>query len=191
MAAPVQQRGLMIAIVGPSGVGKDSLINAARARYRDDSRIGFVRRVITRPADDAAEDHVPATAADFDRLKHAGRFAVCWDAHGLSYGISVETLDEIAAGRTLIANGSRAALRGFRAAFPALAVLEIIARPDVVAARLAARGREGAAEIERRLARDTGDWQPDCPHVRIDNSGSLHEAAERLCAAIEALVTRH
>lgn len=179
--------GIMIAIVGPSGAGKDSLINLARAHYRNDPRIGFVQRVITRPADGATEDHIPASPEDFELLERAGRFAVTWGAHGLRYGIPAGTLGDVASGRILIANGSRAALDRFRDAYLAFAVLEITARPEVIAARLAQRGRESAGEIEQRLARDTGDWRPDCPHVRIDNSGSLEEAAERLYAAIGTL----
>ena len=185
MAALPPAGGIMIAVVGPSGAGKDSLINAARRHYRDDPRIGFVRRVITRPADGATEDHMPATTEDFAALRQAGRFAVSWAAHGLHYGIPAETLDEIAAGKVLIANGSRAAIGGFIAAYARLAVLEITARPDVIAARLAARGRESAPEIERRLARDTGDWRPACLHLRIDNSGALDESTVALHAAIE------
>lgn len=179
----------MIAVVGPSGAGKDSLINLARSHYRNDPRIGFVRRLITRPADGATEDHVPVSVDDFEALEREGRFAVTWGAHGLRYGIPAATLDEIAAGKVLIANGSRAALERFRQAYPACAVLEITARPDVIATRLAQRGRESASEIEQRLARDTGDWRPDCPHVRVDNSGALEDAAQRLYAAIEALTT--
>ena len=189
MGAPSPSPGVMIAVVGPSGAGKDSLINLARLHYRDDPRIGFVQRVITRPADGETEDHIPATVEDFDILEREGRFAVTWGAHGLRYGIPAETLDEIAVGRTLIANGSRAALDRFHAAYRHLAVLEITARPEVIASRLAQRGRESMSEIERRLSRDTGDWQPDCPHARIDNSGSLEDAAAQLCAAIEMLAS--
>lgn len=189
MVQPSQASGIMIAVVGPSGAGKDSLINLARARHKDDPRIGFVQRVITRPADRATEDHIPSSVGDFEALERAGRFAVTWNAHGLRYGIPRETVDEIAAGKVLVANGSRAALDRFRTAYPAFAVIEITARPDVIAARLAQRGRESGAEIEKRLARDTGDWRPDCPHIRIDNSGSLEAAAEQLCAAIATFAT--
>jgi ribose 1,5-bisphosphokinase len=187
MCAPSPTPGVMIAVVGPSGAGKDSLINLARLHYRDDLRIGFVQRVITRPADGATEDNVPATVEEFEMLERQGRFAVAWSAHGLRYGIPAQTLGEIAAGRSLIVNGSRAALGRFRAAYPDLAVIEITARPEVIAARLARRGRESADEIQKRLLRDTGAWQPDCPYARVDNSGSLEEAAVRLYAALETL----
>lgn len=189
MEAASPQRGVMIAVVGPSGAGKDSLLNLARTHYRNDPRIGFVRRVITRPADGATEDHVPATVEEFDTLERSGRFAVTWGAHGLRYGIPSESRDEIAVGRTLVANGSRAALDSFRVAYPSVAVIEITARPDIIAERLAQRGRESAREIEQRLSRNTGDWRPDCPHVRIDNSGSLEEAVEQLYAAIEGFAS--
>lgn len=191
MGAPSSERGIMIAVVGPSGAGKDSLINLAREHYRKDPRIGFVQRVITRPADGATEDHVPTSLEDFEARERDGRFAVTWGAHGLRYGIPIETLAEVAAGKVLLANGSRAALDRFRAAYPAVAVLEITARPDVIAARLAQRGRESAREIEMRLARDTGDWRPDCPHARIDNSGSLEQAVEQLYAAIDGFASFH
>lgn len=189
MGASSGEHGIMIAVVGPSGAGKDSLINLAREHYRNDPRIGFVRRVITRPVDGATEDHVATSLQDFEALERDGRFAVTWGAHGLRYGIPVETLDEVAAGKVLLANGSRAALDRFHTAYPAVAVLEITARPDVIAARLAQRGRENASEIEMRLARDTGDWRPDCPHARIDNSGSLKQAAGQLYAAIEGFAS--
>lgn len=182
--------GTMIVVVGPSGAGKDSLINLARTHYADDPRVGFVRRVITRPADGATEDHVPATVEAFEEQKGQGRFAVSWGAHGLFYGIPAETRSELDAGRLLIANGSRAAIGAFVSAYPNVAVVEITARPDIIAGRLAARGRESAQEIEKRLARDAGEWHPACPHIRIDNSGALDEASSALIAAIDSLATK-
>lgn len=180
-------KGVLIAVVGPSGAGKDSLINEARTHYTNDPRIGFVTRVITRPADGKTEDHMPVTEAEFDRLDRAGGFAVSWRAHGLRYGIAAETLDEIAKGRVLIANGSRAALPALHDVYPSLAIIEITARPEVIADRLAGRGRESAEEIAIRLAREAGGWRPHCPHVVIDNSGSLETATANFLAAVEAL----
>lgn len=183
---PTSPAGTMIVVVGPSGAGKDSLINLARAHYADSPRIGFVRRVITRPADGATEDHVPTTVAAFEEQKRQGGFAVSWGAHGLLYGVPAQTYDDLEAGRTLIANGSRAAIGAFIVAYPRVAVIEITARPDIIAERLAARGRESAAEIEKRLARDTGEWHPSCPLMRIDNSGALADAGAALLTAIDS-----
>jgi ribose 1,5-bisphosphokinase len=179
--------GLMIAVVGASGVGKDSLINAARAHFAGDPRIAFVRRVITRPADGATEDHIPASPDAFAALETSGGFAVSWSAHGLHYGIPADTHSAISAGKVLIANGSRAALAAFQLAYPSLVVIEVTARPEVIAARLAGRGRESQAEIEKRLRRDAGQWHAACRHVTVDNSGNLDDAVRRFIAAIETL----
>lgn len=187
---PTSSPGTMIVVVGPSGAGKDSLINLARSHYAGDPRIGFVRRVITRPADGATEDHVPSSLEAFEAQKQSGGFAVSWGAHGLFYGIAAQTRDELDAGRHLVANGSRAAIGAFISAYPRVVVIEITARPDIIAARLAARGRESADEIERRLARDTGQWHPECQHLRIDNSGNLADASAALIAAIDSCAVR-
>lgn len=182
-----QHSGTMIVVVGPSGAGKDSLINAARDHFRNDSSVGFVRRVITRAADGETEDHRSVSSDEFAAMEQEGRFAVSWQAHGLHYGIPVETLDELAAGRTLIANGSRGALSAFTGAFASLAVIEVTARPEVIAERLKLRGRETPDEIERRLARVTRDWQPDCKFAVVDNSGALGDAQHAFVEAIGRL----
>ena len=55
-------KGQLIAVVGPSGAGKDTLIEAAR-RARPDLLI--VRRVITRPTESGGEDFEGVTEAEF------------------------------------------------------------------------------------------------------------------------------
>ena len=185
-----EENGTMIVVVGPSGAGKDSLINAAREHFRDEARVGFVRRVITRPADGETEDHRSVAPDDFTGMEQAGRFAVSWCAHGLRYGIPAATLKELASGRTLVANGSRGALSAFMEAYNRVAVITVTARPEVIAERLRQRGRETAEEIERRLARSVRAWQPACPHVTVDNSGRLEDAQRAFIEAIWLLSTR-
>jgi ribose 1,5-bisphosphokinase len=180
-------QGTMIVVVGPSGAGKDSLINGARAYFRDDPRVGFVQRVITRAADGETEDHQSVSMSEFAAMETAGMFAVWWQAHDLHYGIPARTIDEVSAGKTLIVNGSRKALSRFTPAFPSLAVIEVTARPDVIAERLKLRGRESGEEIERRLTREAGHWQPDCPFERVDNSRILTVAQQGFVEAVERL----
>ncbi|EKF61256.1 MAG: phosphonate metabolism protein/1,5-bisphosphokinase (PRPP-forming) PhnN [Agrobacterium albertimagni] len=179
--------GTLVVVVGPSGVGKDSLMDIARRHFAGRKDVRFVRRAITRPEDAGGEDHDAINRDTFDRLARSGAFAVSWEAHGLCYGIPVDVRSDLAQGRTLIVNGSRSALASVHAAFPNLVVVNVTARADVVAKRLAARGRETATEIEARLNRTTEPLPEDLKMVTIDNSGDLELAGGKLVQLIEGL----
>lgn len=181
--------GTLVAVVGPSGAGKDSLIQFAMAHFSGRPEVHLVQRVITRAADAGGEDHVAVSAAGFEAQRAAGNFAVHWDAHGLRYGIPSDAQDQLAKGHLVIANGSRSALDRFQRAFPSLLVVNVTARPEVLAKRLEARGRESAAEIEARLKRGGSlsiPAQYNC--LTIDNSGPLEEGGRKLVAALEELL---
>lgn len=179
-----RQQGTMIAVVGPSGAGKDSLIDFARRRLAGNEAIGFVRRFITRDADAGSEDHHALSVEAFEAMRLAGRFAVHWGAHDLHYGIPAETREELAAGKTLVANGSRAAIPDFLEAFPKVLVVTVTADPAIIAERLKSRGREDEESISRRLARSQQEWAIDCRQVVIDNSGTIEAAGAEFVKAI-------
>jgi ribose 1,5-bisphosphokinase len=168
--------GTMIVVVGPSGAGKDSVMTVAAQHFADEPRLRFCRRVITRPADAGGEAHEAVDAGTFSRMQSAGGFAVSWEAHGLSYGIPASVLDLLGQGVTVIANGSRSALPHFAAAFARLKVVTITARPEVLAERLTARGRESADVIAARLNRTIPAPADELDTSVIDNSGSLDVA---------------
>lgn len=172
-----EPRGRLLAVVGPSGAGKDSLIACARQELSGDPSVMFVRRVITRAAVASAEDHDHLPPAEFAIARAAGQFAVHWDAHGLSYGIPATVRSHLSAGGVAVLNGSRAALPNIHAAFGKVVVVHVTAPPEVLAKRLAGRGRETELDILHRLRRGTID--PSCREdwVEIDNSGALNVAA--------------
>lgn len=179
------QSGRLFVVVGPSGVGKDSLLEFARSRFAGAKDIRFVRRTITRPADSGGEIHDAIAENEFSELERNGGFAVSWNAHGLSYGIPVGVRDFVDAGGIAVVNGSRHALPHFTSAFANLIVVSITAEPEVLAARLRKRGRENDSEIERRLNRGDMSNFGSAEVVAIDNSGPLDVAGSQLVALIE------
>ena len=175
---------MLVGVVGPSGAGKDTLMDGARAALAGDARFVFARRVITRPAEAGGEDHLPATAAEFARMRDQSDFALWWDAHGLSYGIPARVAVEAAQGRVVVANLSRGVLADAAARFPLL-VLEITAPLELRAARLAARGRESVEDVARRLSREAP--LPDGLNIRrVVNDGLPEQGVAAVLAVLRA-----
>ena len=174
--------GVFVVVVGPSGSGKDTLIEWLRARLGARPDVLFVRRTVTRDADASLEDHDSLTREAFARAEAAGAFAVTWDAHGLRYGLPIALADHVAGGGIAIANGSRGTIPLLRQRFSGLVVINLAVEREILAARLAARGRESAEEIAERLARANGDWDLGEDAVTIDNSGAIDAAGEAVLA---------
>lgn len=178
------RNGRLFVVVGPSGAGKDTLLRAVVERH---GSLHLVRRVITRPETAGGEEFEGVSEAEFARRLAAGDFIFHWRAHGLSYGIPKTELAGIANGQDVVFNGSRTMLTEAQRAFPGLTIVHVTARPDVLATRLAARGRERPAEIEARLARARIGLPAGLRNVvAVDNSGTVETGAEALHAALRA-----
>lgn len=182
--------GRLIYLIGPSGSGKDSLLDAARARLAERGCC-IVRRVITRSAEAVGEAAQGVSPEQFAAMQADGAFALSWQANGLSYGIPTVIDEWLAAGRDVLVNGSRAHLAHARARYPALRVLQLTVDQAVLRQRLIARGRESLAEIEERLARNarftTEVISGNASGLFVlDNSGPLAESVERLMQTLDA-----
>jgi phosphonate metabolism protein PhnN/1,5-bisphosphokinase (PRPP-forming) len=176
--------GTLVLVAGPSGAGKDTLMRLAQGKLSDDPRFVFVRRVITRPKEAGGEDHEPASAEEFAKSAEDGAFALSWDAHGLRYGVPRAIEEDLAAGRLVVVNVSRAVIGKATSLYPNSCVIIVTAPMEMLAARLAARGREPASEHEVRLARP--DFAADAgivPHY-ITNDRSPAEGSAALIAIL-------
>ncbi len=175
--------GRFVLVVGPSGAGKDTLIGLARARCGSDPQVVFPRRIVTRTAS-AAEDHDSITEPEFERLRAGAGFALDWRAHGLSYGLPASLNDDIRAGRTVVCNVSRAVVEDARARYAHPVVVMITAPPEILAQRLAQRGRESGAAIAGRISRAVAAGLEIRPDVVIENDGAPEAGAKKLIEAI-------
>ncbi|MCL2849802.1 MAG: phosphonate metabolism protein/1,5-bisphosphokinase (PRPP-forming) PhnN [Micrococcales bacterium] len=170
--------GVFVAVVGASGVGKDSLI--AYASRRLGPQVNVPQRVVTRPPG-PGEDHLPVDEREFADALADGRYACSWDAHGLRYGLPAHVDDVVRAGGTVVANVSRTALAELSQRYADLRVVLVTAPDAVRAQRLAGRGRETGDEVTSRLRRH----DPAPGHhtdLTVVNDGPLADAGDVLTA---------
>ena len=180
--------GRLIYLIGPSGSGKDSLLDAARTRLAERG-CRIVRRVITRSAEAVGEAAQGVSPERFAGMEAQGAFALSWHANGLAYGIPREIDDWLAAGQDVLVNGSRGHLKQTRERYPHVLVLLLTVDQAVLRERLLMRGRESVAEIDQRLARNarfSENLLADNSDVHLlDNSGPIERTVERLLACME------
>jgi phosphonate metabolism protein PhnN/1,5-bisphosphokinase (PRPP-forming) len=178
--------GRLILVVGPSGVGKDTLLGGARQELAGRGFV-FPRRLITRPAEAGGEDHVALTSDDFAAAKARGDFALSWSAHGNDYAVPGSIRSDLTAGRHVVVNVSRMVIDEARRTFPRVRVVAVSAPRDVLAARLAERGREDAAAVARRLDRAAAYQVTGDDVIAVSNDGTVEEGIRRFVAALETL----
>jgi ribose 1,5-bisphosphokinase len=178
--------GKLIYLMGPSGAGKDSLIDAARPALAL-AGVSVARRVITRSAESLGEQAEGVTPEAFETRVKAGGFALSWQANGLDYGIDIDIDQQLQRGEHVLVNGSRAYLPEAVRRYPDLIAIGVTVNSEVLRDRLIKRGRESLADIELRLARNT--WlalQEGAEDgfrgqvAYVDNSGRLDSAVAQL-----------
>jgi ribose 1,5-bisphosphokinase len=178
--------------MGPSGAGKDSVIDAARGRLAT-IPVDVVRRVITRSAESIGEQALGVSDERFAAMQHAGDFAMNWRANGHDYGIPEDINLWLAQGRHVLINGSRDYLPEAQRRYPDLLPVLVSVSSEVLRQRLLLRGRESLEEIERRLQRnerlrtEAQQWQERGAAQVLDNSGTVEQAV----VALMAILSRH
>lgn len=182
--------GRLFAVVGPSGVGKDTLLAGARAELRADPGFVFPRRIITRPAGDGTEDHLSVGEDAFASLERSGAFLVAWRAHGFAYAIPAGLKDDLASGRHGVVNVSRTVVADLAARHP-LTVLLVRADPEILRARLLARGREDAHEVAARLRREPPSPAAHLDVAEISNDGPAADSVAAMVAVLRSRTARN
>jgi phosphonate metabolism protein PhnN/1,5-bisphosphokinase (PRPP-forming) len=178
-------RGVLILVVGPSGVGKDTLIDAARAKLAAGGQFYFPTRAITRPQDAGGEAHEAITLEAFDAEDARGGFMLSWRAHGLAYGVRADCAEALCVGRHVVLNASRAVIDAARTRYQPMRVISVSASEAALRKRIAARGRESGAEIEERIARAAAFAVSGGDVIQVVNDATLDEGAAGFLRALE------
>ncbi|WP_213034165.1 phosphonate metabolism protein/1,5-bisphosphokinase (PRPP-forming) PhnN [Acinetobacter sp. ANC 3813] len=171
-------------LMGPSGSGKDSLIQSAKKHFEGNASLFFAHRYITRPID-LNENHISLTPAEFHARQNAGLFALHWQSHDLHYAIGCEVNAWLAQGHHVLVNGSRGHLEQAKSCFPNLVPVLISVSPEILAQRLHARGRESETQIHARLQRAAAFAQTELGLTVIENNAELSQASAKLIQVIE------
>jgi ribose 1,5-bisphosphokinase len=178
--------GRLVLVVGPSGVGKDSVLRYAMAHFAGDARFVFPKRCVTRAVDVAAEDHDSLDERTFDELAAQGAFALMWEAHGHKYGVRNDINAELQRGCIVAVNVSRTIIAEVARRYQNAVVIEITADLSVREARLAARGREAADDIRQRTRREVVTPTHPLQHYAIKNNGEILIAQMAFCRILES-----
>jgi phosphonate metabolism protein PhnN/1,5-bisphosphokinase (PRPP-forming) len=177
-ASSLPDGGRLFFFVGPSGAGKDTLLQWLQQRMPSGAGTVFARRTITRAAH-PSEAHQPADEHSFWQLAAAGHFSMIWQANDLCYGIPRGIEAELKAGRDVVVNGSREFVPQLRQLFPQARVIWVEADTRQIRKRIESRQRENGAALLKRLDRVT-QFTPPEEVIRLDNSGPVEVAGQRL-----------
>jgi phosphonate metabolism protein PhnN/1,5-bisphosphokinase (PRPP-forming) len=169
--------GLWVLVCGPSGAGKDSVLGWAAQELGHRQDIVFARRLVTR-ASQPGSDHDEVSPEQFARLIDGDGLAWRWQAHGFHYGIEARYAGQVAAGRVVVVNGSRAHASGLDATAP-VRVVQVTTDAAQLASRLEQRGRDAPHEVSRRLVRNAL-FKDLCADHTILNQGALELAGRQL-----------
>lgn len=171
-------------VIGPSGAGKDTLINYARTRINGSGNVIFAHRYITRPPFTGNENHIYLSPEEFLQRRDANLFALHWESHGKYYGIGQEINNSMQNGLNVVINGSRQYLPVAQQLYPDMKVILIDASPQVIYERLESRGREDAVEIAKRIAR-SAEIDTDLKNcIRVLNDTAIEDAGDKLISII-------
>ena len=181
---------MLIIISGPSGVGKDTIIDALRRRESDRGQVGQRHYVITcttrapRAGEVDGVDYFFISREEFLRIRAARGFLEANEVHGNWYGSPRDQVrDALVAGRDVIlkidVQGARVVKEQVSEALlifvipPSLEELfeRLRARATETAEQLEVRQRDAAVELAR---------QNDYDHVVPNETGEVERTAERI-----------
>ena len=154
-----QDKGLLFILVGPAGVGKNTIMNEAIARLPRLCQLPTVTTRSPRPTEQEGREHFFVSRDKFDQLLHNGDLIESQEVHpGKFYGTPRKpTQIALEADSLLIADIDILGAKAIQAAFPHHVVLIFIEPPsmDVLAERIRRRehGNMPEDEIAKRLDR--------------------------------------
>ena len=183
-----QAHPLLVVISGPSGVGKDAVLERMKRLERPWHYVVTATTRAPRPGERGGEEYIFLDTARFEEMVTQDRFLEHAEVYGHRYGVPRDQVEEaLRSGRDVIAKTDVQGARTLRAAVPG-ATLVFIAPPSMeeLEARLRGRKTDRGTDLQRRLetAREEMERQGEFDHVVVNHEGRLEETV----AAIERII---
>ena len=182
--------GLLFVVSGPSGAGKDTLVEAMRQRR---ASLRYSVSATTRPprADEREGEHYFfVERSEFDRLRESGRLLEWREYNGNLYGTPRDYVERcLQQGYDVVMKPEVNGALAVKSAFPdAVLIFLVPDRFSNLRERLLARRTETNEEIVRRLeiAQDEMKFIPRFDYVVVNEQGRPEQAVVDLEAIFQA-----
>ena len=184
-AAPgADERPLLVVLSGPSGVGKDAVLERMR---RLGSPYHFAVTATTRPMREGEREGEPyhfVARAEFERMIANGELLEWAEVYGNLYGVPrAQVKSALSEGRDVLAKVDVQGAKTIRGLAPD-AVLVFLAPPsyDELARRLTSRGTEAEDAMRRRLREAEAEMEAASlfDHVVVNRRGELDDAVRQI-----------
>src|SRR5919206_812843 len=187
---PVCRPPLLVGLSGPSGGGKDSIIDRLRSKVRDIQYCVSMTTRSPRPGEVDGKSYYFVTRAEYEERLGRGDLLAPAQVHGNWYGVPVEQVREaLRAGQDVFLKIDVQGAIHLRRRIPQ-AVFIFLAPESTqeLVERLSARHTESPEEFQRRLrdARLEMAELPSYDYVVVNRAGALDEAADGVACIIAA-----
>lgn len=192
---------ILVIISGPSGVGKDTIIDEMRRREVEDGRVGdrhYVVTMTTRAPRDGEVDGVDyhfVSRDEFLRIRAARGLLEANELYGNWYGSPRDQVREaLLAGKDVIlkidVQGAQVVKEQVS---EALLIFIIPPSHETLISRLRARATENADELDarQRTAAIELGRQGDYDHVVVNETGKVGQTADRIESIVAAEKSAH
>lgn len=184
------QQGLLFVLSAPSGTGKDTVINAAKAQGMDFYVVPSVTTRAPRPGESEGNPYHFVSMETFEQLVGRDELLEYANVHGNWYGQPRQPIrDNIRAGRDVLLKIDVKGAATIRSKVPqAIFIFLIPESPEDLVRRLARRNTETPEQLQRRLedARVELAEQHWYDYVIVNREGHVQEAVEKLRAIMIA-----
>lgn len=187
---PATKQGLLFVLSAPSGTGKDSVINALKAKGMNFHVVASVTTRAPRLGESEGNPYYFISAEAFERMVNHNELLEHANVHGNWYGQPTRQITEnLRQGRDVLLKIDVQGARTVRQKLPgAIYIFLVPGSIDELIDRLTNRQTETAAERKRRLddAEIELSQRKYYDYVIVNRQGQLADAVENLHAIIKA-----